>query len=117
MVLGSDVRRINVATIKNSRKNPLSLDQMKEMFPTGLLGIYESRNGLVLASSYKTGANNRYWIDLTSVITESLPPEPPRIKDHSTENHSEWAMEGDHLADLVNHKVYGIQAPFRLYAN
>ncbi|OGG79207.1 hypothetical protein A3A39_03850 [Candidatus Kaiserbacteria bacterium RIFCSPLOWO2_01_FULL_54_13] len=70
----------------NSEENPLSSEQVKKTFPTGVL-VHECRDGLVLLSGPATDSV-RMWADLKQiVIGENLIPRDkyvgpqPSVKD------------------------------------
>ena len=57
-----------MATIKNRKKEPLTLEKMKEMFKGGV-EVEECRNGIARIS-LRRNKNEHWWVDVSPLVGE-----------------------------------------------
>lgn len=99
-----------MATMRNNKAIPMSFEEASEKFKSGVQ-IHHCDKGICLVSKRGASQNQRWWINLSHLVSDKTLPDEPR--NYSTE----WVYQRDDLTDLVNKSVWNINPPMRLYAH
>ena len=93
-----------MATIRNRKKEPLTLEKMKEMF-TGGVEVEECRNGIARISLQRN-RDQHWWIDVNPLVGE-INIVPVRLE-ISEKTYWEFVSARDELSNRLNRTFFNL---------